>query len=518
MSPRLWIAIAAGALCVGLLGGYFLADRSNDGPPAQATTGAAGVQQERKVLYWHDPMVPGARFDKPGKSPFMDMELVPVYADAEGSAAVQIDSTVTQNLGIRLSDVEKRAMEQRVRAVGNVVVDERRIQVVQTRVPGTVTRLHVRSPLVPVKRGQLLAEVVSPEWIGAQQEYLALLDAQSSSSQPIRVAARARLEVLGVPEATIRTIESTRKVSATTSVHSPMDGVITELAIREGAAFAAGSTLFQIANLQSVWIEARIPESQVSAVTRGTNAQVTATAWPGRTFEGRVIALLPKVDPQTRTVGARLEVTNEGERLVPGMYVSVQLADSGGEEQLVVPSEALIMTGERTVVIVARQGGGFDVANVTIGAEADGKTTILSGLTEGQSVVVSGQFLIDSEASLKSTINRIGAEDGNANTAPASPDAMAQPMSSEGTHSARGTIVALNGDQITIAHGPVTSLQWPAMTMGFKRPSSSPSDALKVGDRVSFSFSQSPQGGFQIERIDRGDEEAARQRTEAEKP
>lgn len=416
MSQRLWIAIAAGALCIGLLGGYFLADRSNDEPHAQS-----GAQQERKVLYWHDPMVPGTKFDKPGKSPFMDMQLVPVYADEEGSAAVQIDSTLVQNLGIRLGKVEKHAIEQRVRAVGNVVVDERRIQVVQTRVPGTVTRLHVRSPLVPVKRGQLLAEVVSPEWVAAQQEYLALLDARSASAQPIREAARGRLEVLGVPEATIRAIESTRKVNATTSVHSPMDGVITELAVREGAAFAAGSTLFQIANLQSVWVQAQIPESQLSAVTGGTSAQVTATAWPGRTFEGRVIALLPNVDPQTRTGGARLEVTNAGERLVPGMYVSVELTHPGEGQQLVVPSEALIMTGERTVVIVGREGGGFDVANVTIGAEVGGKTAILSGLTEGQSVVLSGQFLLDSEASLKSSINRIEARDDNQRTEPEKP-------------------------------------------------------------------------------------------------
>lgn len=416
MSQRLWIGIAAGALCIGLLGGYFFADRSNDEPRAQADRSASGAQQQRKVLYWHDPMVPGAKFDKPGKSPFMDMQLVPVYADEEGSAAVQIDSTLAQNLGIRFGKVEKRAIEQRVRAVGNVVVDERRIQVVQTRVPGTVTRLHVRSPLVPVKRGQLLAEVVSPEWVAAQQEYLALLDAQSVSAQPIREAARGRLEVLGVPEATIRAIESTRKVSATTSVHSPMDGVITELAVREGAAFTAGSTLFQIANLQSVWVEAQIPESQLSAVTGGTSAQVTATAWPGRTFEGRVIALLPNVDPQTRTVGARLEVTNAGEKLVPGMYVSVEFVHPGDGEQLVVPSEALIMTGERTVVIVARESGGFDVANVTIGAEVDGKTAILSGLTEGQSVVLSGQFLLDSEASLKSAIKRIEARDDDQRT------------------------------------------------------------------------------------------------------
>jgi Cu(I)/Ag(I) efflux system membrane fusion protein len=398
MSPRLWFVIAVGALCVGLLGGYWLADRTNE--PVQG----------RRVLYWHDPMVPGAKFDKPGKSPFMDMQLVPVYADDEGSAAVQIDSSIAQNLGIRLGKVEKRPIERRVRAVGSVVIDERRVQVVQTRAAGTVTRLHVRAPLARVKRGQLLAEVVSPEWIGAQQEYLALLDSNSASVQAIREAARLKLEVLGVPDATVRDIESTRKVSATTSVHAPMDGVVTELATREGAAFAAGSTLFQITNLQSVWIDAQLPESQASIVTKGASAQASAQAWPGKTFHGHVIELLPKVDPQTRTIGVRVEIANEDEQLAPGMYVSVELTDRSDEEQLVVPSEAVIATGERTAIIVAHEGGGFDVVNVVVGAEANGFTNIVAGLEEGQSVVVSGQFLIDSEASLKSTSNRMGVD------------------------------------------------------------------------------------------------------------
>lgn len=505
MNNRLWFLIVAGALCAGLLGGYWVANRGNDHSPAAVSSDMPRQQDGRRVLYWHDPMVPGAKFDKPGKSPFMDMQLVPVYADEQPGAAVQIDPAVAQNLGIRLGKVEKRAIERRVRAVGSVVADQRRMQVVQTRVAGTVTRLHVKAPLVPVKRGQLLAEVVSPEWIGAQQEYLALLDAQSATAQSIREAARLRLEVLGVPESTVHAIETTRKVSASTSVHAPMDGVVTELSTREGAAFSAGSTLFQITNLQSIWVEAQIPESQVSSVTQGASAQVTATAWPGRTFQGRVIALLPSVDSQTRTVGARVEVANEGVKLAPGMYVSVEFTQPDDRERLVVPSEAVISTGERTVIIIARESGAFDVANVTIGAESDGLTTIVSGLEEGQSVVLSGQFLIDSEASLKSTINRM---DGGQDGAEVEPDAdpAAAPAATDKTYSAEGTIVALAADQITIAHGPVPALEWPAMTMAFKRPTKDSGRALTVGDRVRFSFSQRPDGTFQLQRIARVDQ------------
>jgi Cu(I)/Ag(I) efflux system membrane fusion protein len=460
-------------------------------------------------------MVPSAKFDKPGKSPFMDMELVPVYADESGGAAVQIDSTVAQNLGVRLGKAERRRVEQRIRAVGAVVADDRRIQVVQTRVAGTVTRLHVRAPLVHVKQGQLLAEIVSPEWIGAQQEYLALLDAQSASSQSIRAAARERLQVLGVPEATIRSIESTRTVSPTTSVQAPMDGVITDLTVREGAAFAAGSTLFQITDLRSVWVTAQIPESQIANVTNGAVAQVTATAWPGNKFEGRVIALLPTVDADTRTVGARVEVENEREMLVPGMYVSVEVVHTGEDDQVVVPSEAVIMTGERTVIIVARDGGGFDVANVTLGGESDGKTVVTTGLNEGQSVVLSGQFLIDSEASLKANTNRMGVDE-SATAGQPHPEAPSD--SAKPTHSGVGEVIALTADEITIAHGPVSTLQWPAMTMGFRRSTSAAEpDDLHVGDRVSFSFSQSPQGGFQIVGIARLEGAGAEKETTRER-
>jgi Cu(I)/Ag(I) efflux system membrane fusion protein len=396
------IAAAIAILIVGALGGYWIAQRGTE-PAATSTT----PQEDRKILYWHDPMVPSARFDKPGKSPFMDMPLVPVYADETGGAAVPVDPVVSQNLGIRLGTVEKTVWQSKLPAVGSVAFDERLLEVVPARVDGYVTRLHVKAPLERVHRGQALAEIVAPAWLEAGDEYLALLDTKSDRGVAIRDAARQRLTVLGVPQASIRSLEQERKTNASATLIAPIDGVVTELAVREGTAFASGTVLFRINGLKTVWVNAQIPEAQVSMIATGAAVTAQATAWPGVDFKGKVAALLPEVDAQTRTLPVRVVVENAETRLAPGMFVSLEFAAEGEREQLVVPSEAVIVTGERSVVIVARAGGGFDVAEVTVGADSQGQTAILSGLEAGQSIVLSGQFLIDSEASLKSTVSRL---------------------------------------------------------------------------------------------------------------
>ena len=401
MRVKLLVAGLA-VLMVGLAAGYWFA-RSRAPEHAAQPAGADG----REVLYWHDPMRPDVRFDKPGKSPFMDMQLVPVYADEQGGAAVRVDPTVAQNLGIRLGTVEKAVLQPTLAAVGSIAFDERLLEVVQARVEGYVTKLHVKAALERVRRGQPLADITAPAWLEAQEEYLALLDAQFERGRAIRDAARQRLVVLGIPEPTIRLLETQRKTHATATVFAPIDGVVTELGVRAGAAFMPGAALFRINGLASVWLNAQIPEAQVSMVAQGARVRATATGWPGVTFAGRVAALLPDVDPQTRTVTVRIVIDNPQSRLAPGMFAAADLAGAARQEQLVVPSEAVIVTGERTVVIVAREGGGFDVADVTVGGEAEGQTAILSGLQEGQSIVLSGQFLIDSEASLKSTVSRL---------------------------------------------------------------------------------------------------------------
>ena len=402
------LAVLAGGVAFGY---WFARDRTPHAMDQRsAEDAAAAAKGERRVLYWYDPMRPEVKFDKPGQSPFMDMQLVPKYADESGASAVHIDPAVAQNLGIRIGKVEKAVLKPRLAAVGSIAFDERRLHVVQARVEGYVTRLYVNALLEQVRRGQPLAEIQAPDWLAAQQEYLALLDAESERAPSIREAARERLVVLGVPEAMIRRIEETRKTDVTTTVFAPADGVVTELSVREGAAFMPGAPLFRINGLETVWVNAEIPEAQVGLILPGLAVVARATAWPGITFKGRVSELLPDVDPGTRTLPARIVIENPEGRLAPGMFVSLDFEGKAGEPQLLVPSEAVIVTGERSIVIVAREGGGFDVAEVTHGGEADGKTAILAGLSEGQSIVFSGQFLIDSEASLKSAVTRLKTE------------------------------------------------------------------------------------------------------------
>ena len=405
------MGIVFGALiftAVGGAGGYWLAQRGGSMQGARPASLVTATSPDRKPLYWYDPMVPNQHFDKAGKSPFMDMQLVPKYAAESGEGGgVRVSPNMVQNLGIRLGRVERLALVSRLRAVGSVAFDERLLELVQARVEGAVTELHVKSPFERVSRGQPLAEIVAPQWLEAEQQYLSLLNADAAGEDALRAAARERLTVLGVPDATVRTLESTRKMSATTTLYSPIDGIVTDLSARAGSAFMSGASLFRINGLETVWVNAQIPEAQISAAVAGSNVEAHAPAWPGSVFKGHVIALLPDVDPQTRTLTGRVSIDNEGFRLSPGMYVSLDFASTPGEPQLVVPSEAVIATGERRVVIVARTDRGFDVANVTTGLDQEGRTVVLSGLKEGEPVVLSGQFLIDSEASLTATVSRL---------------------------------------------------------------------------------------------------------------
>ena len=412
---RLSIALLA-TLAIGAALGFGLT-RWHSGEAAPGRT-----EEGRRILYWHDPMKPDVKFDKPGKSPFMDMQLVPVYADEREDGGVRISPVASQNLGVRLGKVESAPWSTQLTAVGTVSFDEDLLEVVQSRVSGYVQRLHVKSNLQAIERGQPLADLVAPAWLSAQEEYLALLGAESARGREIRSAARERLQVLGVPQSAIAQLETTRKVLSATTIYAPIDGVVTELAVREGAAIAEGTPLFRVNSLRKVWAIAQVPETQVSSVSKDAEVSVTAAAWPGERFAGRVLAILPDLDAATRTLPVRVEIQNHATRLLPGMFVSVEFAAAPAAPRLVIPSEAVIATGLRSVVIVAHEGAGYEVREVKTGAESGGKTVILSGLEAGDSIVLSGQFLIDSEASLKSAESRLAApESSPASAIPAQP-------------------------------------------------------------------------------------------------
>ena len=494
MSSRIGVVIGAGLLLVGIGGGYWMARHKGAAPAGVAE--AAG----RKVLYWHDPMVPNARFDKPGKSPFMDMQLVPVYADQAGTDnGVSVADNVTQSLGIRTGKAERVSVQPRLKGVGAVAFNDQLLEVVAARAEGVVARLFVHTPFEQVRRGQALAEITSPTWIEAQQEYLSLLDAQSEAGRGLRSAARERLRVIGIPEAAIQQIESRHAISGTTTLVSPIDGVISELGVREGAAITPGMALFRINGLESVWVNARIPEAQRALAAVGSQVEASAVAWPGAKFMGKLVAIQPQVDAESRTITARILLQNVDRRLAPGMFVTADIVAAKQTAQLVVPDEAIIATGERTVVITTDAKGMFGVVPVMTGASQDGRTVVMEGLKEDQAIVLSGQFLIDSEASLKSTVARLE----TSQPVQQKPAPTSEPVA----HLAEGTIEAVAAGVITIAHGPVPSLQWPGMTMGFRPPADGLPKGLRVGDRVGFSFTES-EGVYRITGITKLDAHA----------
>jgi len=378
--------------------------------------GAADAATGKKILYWHDPMNPQQKFDKPGKSPFMDMPLVPVYVGEEGDeGTVTISPRVQQNLGVRTAEVTLGRLTQVVEAVGSVAYNERDVALVQARSNGFVEKLYVRAPLDPVRKNQPLAEIYVPEWVAAQEEYLSAkrvaATGLSALLEGLQEGARQRMRLAGMTEDQIRLVESTGTVHARFTVSAPISGVVTELGAREGMTVMAGATLFRINGLSTVWINAEVPENIAAQVRPGNPVEARTPALPGTTFKGRVNAILPEVNLATRTLKARIEVANSNGRLVPGMFATVDFAPAVKKERLLVPTEALIRTGTRNVVIVDEGNGYFRSQDVRAGLESGEQTEIVEGLSAGERVVTSGQFLIDSEASLKGVLSRLNAGD-----------------------------------------------------------------------------------------------------------
>jgi Cu(I)/Ag(I) efflux system membrane fusion protein len=366
----------------------------------------------KKPLYWHDPMYPQQKFDKPGKSPFMDMQLVPVYADSAGDeGSVAISPRAQQNLGIRTVEAVRGDLTQSLTAVGAIAYDERDVAVVQARASGFVEKVHVRASFDRVRRGQPLADLYVPDWIAAQEEYLGLLRMAGTDLDALREGALQRMRLAGMPEDVIHRVTSSHQLVRGTTVNAPIAGVISELGAREGMSIAPGTLLFRINGLGTVWINAEVPESVAAQVRPGIAVEARATALPGQVFKGQVSAILPEVNPVTRTLKARVEVPNPDGRLVPGMFATVTFASAVRRESVLVPTEAVIQTGKRAVVVVAEKTSDgkqvFRPVDVQAGGEANGFIEILKGIDAGTKVVASGQFLIDSEASLKSSMRRL---------------------------------------------------------------------------------------------------------------
>jgi len=498
-TPLLVVIVAVVAAGAGLAG-YRLAMHGMQQAPVAAAKPAQAPAGEHKILYWYDPMVPQQRFDKPGKSPFMDMQLVPKYADEGGQDAggnVSISPQVVQNLGIRTAQAKMGRLEPKLEAVGSVGWNERGVVVVQARSAGFVEKLYARTPLDPVAKDAPLVEIFFPEWAGAQEEYLLLRRQTGAEAKPLAEAARQRLVLLGMGAEDIAAVEREGKVLARFTLRSPMSGVIAELGVREGMTVMPGAALFRIVDLSSVWVSAEVPESQAAWLVPGSRVEARVPAFPGQVFAGRVGAILPDVNMVTRTLRARIELANPGAKLKPGMFATLSLSSGRATQAVLVPSEAVIRTGERSLVVLAESEGRFRQQDVEVGIEMGGSTEIRKGLKAGDKVVLSGQFLIDSEASLKAGLSRM--------EAPANAGAPAKP--GPVLHKGRGVVTGVSAPDgyLELKHEPIPSMKWGVMQMGFAVADKKLLDGVKKGDVVEFEMRGLPNkdGDFVVERLAR---------------
>lgn len=422
----------------------------------------AAQAEEREVLYWYDPMFPQQRFEAPGRSPFMDMDLVPRYA--ESGDTISIEPEVARRLGVRLARVERAVMEPTIHVSGVIGYDQRQLTILQARANAWVIRVPPRAPDELIEKGAVLAELLVPEWVAAQEEYLAL---RRFGDDQLLTAGWQRMRLVGMPESLMQQARRSGQVQNTWVVESPVRGAIRELGVREGMTLAPGSGIAQIAGLDPVWLEASVPEAQAVELAVGQPLQVNLAAMPGTTLDARVSQVLPEADPASRVVRLRAELANADGRLRPGMTARVTIARTLEDQSLQLPADAVIRSGRRDVVLVWEDAGQYRPVEVLLGQESGDRVEVLAGLEQGQRVVASAQFLLDSEANLRGMLARALDE----------PD-------SEVLHSAIAVLVYQDEDGLMLEHERFETLGMDGMTMQFEVADGVDTSHLQEGDRL----------------------------------
>ncbi|WP_323844290.1 efflux RND transporter periplasmic adaptor subunit [Microbulbifer magnicolonia] len=362
---------------------------------------------ERKPLYWVAPMDPNYRRDKPGKSP-MGMDLVPVYEEEPGTkdspGTVRISPEVVNNLGVRTAAVERGRFDAEIRTVGYVQYDEKQLVQINPRVEGWIEKLYVNAEGDPVNRGMPLYTLYSPELVNAQEE---LVLALKHNNRVLIDAARERLRALQLPRSAIEQLIKTRKVQRTVTVYAPQSGVVDKLSVREGIFVKPGMALLSIAALDQVWVIGEVFERQAAQVNKGDPVTMRLDYLPGQSWTGTVDYIYPTLDEKTRTAQIRARFGNPDHKLKPNMFAQLAIHARRGEETLLIPAEALIRTGGKPRVVLALGDGKFKSVNVQTGRIGERQVEILAGLREGERIVTSAQFLIDSESSKTSDFMRM---------------------------------------------------------------------------------------------------------------
>ena len=494
----LLLAVAVGA-------GYWFGQQTAN-VPASDIAATQPKNGERKLLYYRNPM--GLPDTSPvPKKDSMGMDYIPVYegeAPAAAEGGIQIDTAKIQRLGVRTAAASMRTLDREVRAVGRIEVDERRMYAITPKFEGYVERLYVNATGQAVAKGQPLFEVYSPELVSAQREYalavqgMQTLEGSSDEVQrgmnALAESALRRLRNWDISDAQIKALSQGDDARRTLAFHSPVTGIVSEKKAVQGMRFMAGETLYQIADLSSVWVLADVYEQDVGLVKQGAKALVEVGAYPGQRFEGTVSYVYPTLTAETRTVPVRIELQNPKRLLKPGMYAQVALASGAPQSMLVIPNSAVIDSGTRRMALVEVGEGRYEPREVQLGARDGEYVQVLSGVREGEPVVIAANFLIDAESNLQAAIGGFGGGRTQSDAA-----------SAESTvgHRAEGEVQAINGSagSLTLTHGAIPALKWPPMTMKFTVANKSLLQGLQPGQRVQFEFVERQPGEWVVTRI-----------------
>ncbi|MCR4303830.1 MAG: efflux RND transporter periplasmic adaptor subunit [Gallionella sp.] len=500
---------------------------------SSAPAAVADVKAERKILYYRNPMGLADTSPVPKKDS-MGMDYVPEYEGGDetgngnqttssfdpsgGSGQVIISVEKVQKLGVKTEQAAMRALDKTVRAVGRVEVDEQHIHNIAPKFDGWIEKLHVKTTGEPVKKGQALFDVYSPELVSAQREYAiamqgvaALKDADSDTRQSMQQLADAsllRLKNWDISEQQVKDLAKSgtiRRSLTFHAFHTPVNGIVLEKKALEGMRFMPGEMLYQIADLSSVWVIADVFEQDIALVKTGAKARVKITAYPGKQFNAVITYVYPTLNPATRTVPVRLEMANPQGLLKPAMFAQVEMPVASKGKVLTVPASAVIDSGTRQIVLVQLAEGRFEPREIRLGNRSDDYVEVLNGVAEGEQVVVAANFLIDAESNLKAALGGLGhAHGGGAPDAKgAAQPATEQPKPAVVGHQADGTLDAVDNKagSVTITHGPINTLGWPGMTMDFALANSSLAAGIQPGSAIAFELVERKPGEWVITKL-----------------
>ncbi len=527
------VAVAVAALTAG--GGYWAGARKSDGkhgaaPAQSATVAPVGAKKEPKLLYYRNPMGLPDTSPTPKKDP-MGMDYVPVYEgaqEAESASAnqIRISTEKIQKLGVRTEAAKLRALDKIVRAAGRIEPDERRTYAITPKFEGYVERLHVNATGQPVAKGQPLFEVYSPELVSAQREYaiasqgVESLNAAGGEAQAgmrqLAASSLMRLKNWDISEEQVKALAKSGETRRTLTFRSPVSGIVTEKKALQGMRFMPGEALYQVADLSAVWVVADVFEQDIGLVKVGAGATVRINAYPDKIFKGAITYVYPTLKTETRTIPVRVELSNPGQLLKPGMYAQMEVAAAAKGPVVTVPISAVIDSGTRRIVLIQAGEGRFEPREVKLGARSDTYVEVIDGVKDGEPVVVAANFLIDAESNLKAAVGGFGHSahgaapkaEGEASaqtaTGAGAEAKQAAPVVKGSSHQAEGKIDAIDATAgtVSIAHGPVDSLKWPAMTMDFTLANSSLIGTLKPGATVAFTFVERKPGEWVIVKLE----------------